>query len=981
LQTVVGPGQSACAPGAYCIEQIGGRPVREPPIRYNRPAVDVNAFVRNWAASTLSERAASQSHFIDLCRVLGEPTPAESDPSGDFYTFERGAPKTGGGDGFADVWLKDHFGWEYKGKHRDLQAAYKQLLDYHESLGQPPLMMVCDFERYELHTKWTNTESWVYRWRNADLAGDDPVEVTTAGREPVADAPKMTALQVLKAMWEDPEKLKPGRTTEQITKEAAGQFQALAEQLRKYGDIDDHVIAHLVSQLVFCLFATDIGLLPKDSFSSLLRNMERQPEQFRASLADLFARMRDGGTFGAATIPHINGWLFAESEIPRLTTDDIRALQRLDAMNWAEVEPSIFGTLFERVLDRENKRAQLGAHYTSRADIELLVEPVLMQPLRREWEAVQSRVAAALDSADTHGASAATKAERVREQVAPLLERLAATRVLDPACGSGNFLYVSLALLKALEKEVIAFAGLYGARFEPRVHPRQLSGIEINPYAHELASVVIWIGYLQWKARNALPLDNEEPVLEKLEQVRLMDAILDLSDPASPREPAWPDADVIVGNPPFLGSRFLRRELGDHYVDMLFSAWDKRVNREADLCCYWFEKARALVAAGMVRRVGLLATQGIRGRANRETLQRVKSHGDIFFAEADRPWILEGAAVRISMIGFDDGVETQRYLDGRPVEGINANLTSASDLTTAKRLRENAAVCFQGAVVLGPFAISYAMAHEMIASPNPHGGSNLDVVRPYVRGADVAGRASRQWIVDFAGLPEAEAALYEAPFEYIRRWVKPTRDTNRRERRRTHWWQHGETISGIRERVMPLPRYAVTPRVAKHRVFSWLGGGAFPDSGLVVFARDDDYFFGVLHSRPHELWALRQGTQLRERESGFRYTPTTCFETFPFPWPPGKEPQDDPRVAAVTAAAKELDDLRNRWLNPAEDIGESGLRKRTLTNLYNERPAWLQNAHRKLDEAVFDAYGWPHGLADEEILARLLALNLERAGA
>lgn len=946
--------------------------------------MDANEFVRKWAASTLTEKSASQSHFIELCRLLGESTPTEADPTGDFYTFEKHIGRTGGGGGFADVWLKDHFGWEYKGKHRNLQAAYKQLIDYHEALGQPPLLMVCDFERYELHTKWTNTESWLYSWRNNDIAIGETVTVSNAAGAPVKDAPKLTPLQVLKAMFEDPAKLKPGRTTHEITEAAAGQFKRLADQLGKFGDIEQSAIGHLVSQLVFCLFATDVGLLPKQSFSDLLRSMERTPDEFRDALSELFGTMREGGRFGAQRIPHINGWLFADTEVPRLTTDDIRMLQKLDDMNWTEVEPAVFGTLFERLLDPK-VRAKLGAHYTSRADIELLVRPVLMQPLEREWAKVQADAMAALGSVELHGATETTKAERVRSLLAPFLERLANIRVLDPACGSGNFLYVSLALLKALEKEVIAFGGLYGAYFEPRVHPRQLRGIEVNPYAQELASVVIWIGYLQWKFRNALPLDNEEPVLEKLEQVRLMDAILDLSDPANPREPEWPEANVVVGNPPFLGTKMMRRELSDEYVETLRALYADRLPGFADLCCYWFEKARAMIEAGTLERAGLLATQGIRGGLNRVVLQRIKETGDIFFAESDRKWILDGAAVHISMVGFDDGSETRRMLDGRPVEGIHANLTWLSDVTTATRLAENSGIGYVGDVKVGKFDLDPNTAELMLkAGGNPNSRPNSDVLRPWANGLDITRRNRGIWIIDFpSSMSVAEAALYERPFQHVEFHVKPLRDTSKRETYRRRWWVHAEPCDAMRAKLAPLTRYVATPTLTKYRLFVWLTNPTLPDHQLIAFARDDDYFFGVLHSRPHELWARATGTQLREAESGFRYTPTTCFETFPFPWPPSQEPQDDPRVAAIAEAAKELDTYRNNWLNPPEDsLSPTDLKKRTLTNLYNERPTWLANAHAKLDEAVFAAYGWPEtpsDLSDEEILARLLALNLERA--
>ena len=237
-------------------------------------------------------------------------------------------------------------------------------------------------------------------------------------------------------------------------------------------------------------------------------------------------------------------------------------------------------------------------------------------------------------------------------------DQLARIRVLDPACGSGNFLYVSLALLKALEKEVIAFGTMYGVDdLVPKVHPRQLFGIEINAYANELASAVVWIGYLQWKYRNSFDLTSEDPILQPLQNIFLSDAIVDLAGIDGVIEPDWPPVDIIVGSPPFLGSKKLRQELGDEYVDAMFEVWNGRVPREADLCCYWFEKARAEIESGRCKRAGLLATQGIRGGKNREVLERISDSGSMFWAQSDRDWILEGATVHVSMVGFDDGSE------------------------------------------------------------------------------------------------------------------------------------------------------------------------------------------------------------------------------------------------------------------------------------------------------------------------------------
>ena len=971
--------------------EAGRPPASQADPVYNSDTTTPAEFVQKWSASRGTERAVAQEHFIDVCRLLNEKTPNEADPSGDIYAFDKGARKPDG-DGFADVWLNGHFAWEYKGKRKDLTAAYKQVSDYREALGNPPLLAVCDIDRFEVHTNWTNTEKWIYRFSNGDLLSDKPVEVSTVSAV-AEDAPPLTALQVLKALFENPDLLKPRKTTEQITQEAAKKFGKITEELRKW-KVEDMRIARFITRVLFCMFASDVGLLPRETFSEIVsfHRTGGDDKGFRRHLSELFGVMNGGGEFFMRQIPHFNGRLFEDDDVPdKVSKHEILILGELDSLNWADVEPSIFGTLFERILDPAQRKMP-GVHYTSRADIELIVEPVLMAPLRHDWGQVKQAVEDYLYSADVRATSEHAQRRHVRSLLARFHSRLASIRVLDPACGSGNFLYVSLALLKALEKEVIAFATLHDITdIRPRVHPRQLHGIETSLYAVELASVVIWIGYLQWKHRNAMPLDDEEPILEPLDQVHHMDAILDSSDPHRPQEPEWPAVDVIVGNPPFLGGKLLRRGLGDEYVERLFALWDGRVARESDLCCYWLEKGRAAIDDGRAKRVGLLATQAIRGGVNRRTLERVKESGDIFYAQADRKWIQDGVAVHVSMVGFDNGSETRRFLNetpdddpagalvrALPVEGINANLTSGLDLTKAQMLMENLGVCYQGPVVVGPFYIDRATASRMLPDPNPHAHPNSDVILPLINADDVTGRPRGWSVIDFGQRTEHEAALFQAPFEYVRKHVKPLREKNRDAQRRRYWWRHGRAGTELRSALNGKARQLATPRVSKFRVFSWLSPDTVVTDAVVVFAHDDDYFFGVLHSRVHEVWARGTGTQLREVSSGFRYTPTTCFETFPFPQP-DLEGRD-----AIAEAARELNGLREEWLNPAPVAGlpvtDEELNKRTLTNLYNQRPTWLVNAHAVLDAAVLSAYGWPPDIEDGDILSRLLALNLEQGG-
>ncbi len=954
-------------------------------------------FVAKWRRADVKESAGYAEHFLDVCHLVGHQTPVEADPKGEWFSLQKQSRKASGKQGFADAWLKDRFGWEYKSKDKDLDKAYQQLLQYHGNLSNPPLLIVCDFDRIIVRTKFTGFVTAVH-----EVTLDDLLDGSRK-----FNGAKLSGMQVLKACFENPELLKPEKTREDLTKEAAKRFGEIADDLRiaAYKNKDE-AVARFLTRVLFCMFASDVGLLPERMITQIYKANEKSYKDFKAALSELFMKMSTGGSFGAHKIMHFNGGLF-DSNVEDLEVHGgtMHAFMEADRLNWADIEPSVFGTLFERILNPA-KRSQLGAHYTSRQDIELIVEPVLMWPLNDEWEALEKELLTVGDA----GKAGATDA--IRKRLQEFIDRLAKVTVLDPACGSGNFLYVSLAKLKGLEQKTISFGAEWGVTdLKPKVHPRQLFGIEIDPYAHEIASIVVWIGYLQWKLQNGIPFENEIPILQPLDNVRQMDAILNFapspskgegkgvgessesgrngkpspSPSPSPAgrgryatEPEWPKVDVIVGNPPFLGGKKLRTGLGDVYVDQLFQVWDGRVRREADLCCYWHEKARAMIEAGRAKRAGLLATQAIRGGANRDTLKRMKETGDIFFAESDRKWILDGAAVRVSMVGFDEGTEKRHVLDGKEVVVINANLTAVdADMTLARRLQENLHLSYMGDTKVGPFEVDSATAAQMLKMPNPHGKPNSEVVRPWINGHDIASRPRQMWIIDFPpGTSLEAAALYEAPFEYISKHVQQFRATARSgDRTGVRWWIHQRPRPEMRAALVTIDRYIVTPRVAKYRLFNWVPAGTLPDVRLFVFARNDDYFFGVLHSRIHEIWALKTSSRHGDGGEGGRptYNNTTCFETFPFPKP------DEKQKGAIAAAAKELNELRENWLNPPEgSMGSSELKKRTLTNLYNQRPTWLANAHKKLDRAVFAAYGWPETIPDEEILARLLELNLQR---
>ena len=561
--------------------------------------------------------------------------------------------------------------------------------------------------------------------------------------------------------------------------------------------------------------------------------------------------------------------------------------------------------------------------------------------------------------------------------------------MLDPACGSGNFLYLALQALKDMEHRVQLEAEALGfQRAFPEVGPANVRGIEINPYAAELARVSVWVGQIQWMRRNGFA-EARDPILKPLDTIECRDAILT----PETAEPEWPAADAIVGNPPFLGGKLLITHLGEEYVSRMFATYAGRVPAEADLVCYWFEKAGRQIASGQAKRAGLVATNSIRGGANRRALRAATDTRRIFEAWSDEPWVLDGAAVRVSLVCFsrgDDESVSEARLDGTLVDEIFADLTARRDgagvdLTLARRLSENAGIAFMGDTKGGPFDVPGDLAREWLRLPaNPNGRTNADVLKPWMNGMDLTRRAAGKWIVDFGwAMSSGDAAPYEEPFRWVKERVYPMRQRNRREAYREYWWRHVEPRQGMWRTLDGLSRYIATPTVAKHRLFVWCDARICPDHQLIVIARDDDTTFGILHSRFHELWSLRLCTWLGKGNDP-RYTPSTTFETFPFPDgltpdAPAADYAGDPRAAAVADAARRLAALRDRWLNPPEWVewvdepvpgypkrpaardedAAKALRKRTLTNLYNARPQWLADAHAALDAAVAAAYGWP----------------------
>jgi type II restriction/modification system DNA methylase subunit YeeA len=909
--------------------------------------------------------------------------------------FRARSKKTGGGDGWADVWKRGCFAWEYKSKGKDLGAALVQLQRYGPALDNPPLLVVSDIDHIEIHTSWTNTVHKVYE---IDLV----------------NLPKPDNLQRLRWLFTDPERLRPNITTVDVTDAAAKRFAQIAQRLRDR-DFDPQRVAHFLSRIVFCLFAEDVGLLPSRVFARLLDAARKNPVQSETLFRQLFAVMHHGGLFGVEAIEWFNGGLFNDDDALPLQPPDIDDIVDVAKLDWSAIEPSIFGTLFERGLD-PSKRSQLGAHYTDPQTIMRIVGPVVEQPLLTEWAACKAAIEGwlAKDKGARPLSSKRKETSKPRQEALNLyksfLDRLGNFRVLDPACGSGNFLYLALQSLKNIEHRVMLEAeqmGLHREFAEFNVGVQCVQGIELNSYAAELARMTVWIGDISWSIKHGVQL-SRAPILKNLERIECRDALMD----ADGTEAEWPPADAIVGNPPFLGDKWMRDGLGDNYVSTLRLRYEDRVPGGADLVTYWFEKARDQIHQHRACRAGLVATNSITQRTNRKVLERVVETAPIFNAWSDEPWVNEGAAVRVSIVCFGNKTsDEQPILNGRAVKVILADLSAgiggdqAFDITKARPQPDNRKQSFFGLCLAGRFAVDGDTARAWVQSPNAHGPPNSEVLRPIWNGIDLTRRPQDRWVIDFGpSMAEESAAKYELPFQYVVENVRNIRAANREATRAKHWWRLGRPRPELRAAIVGLKRFIATPETAKHRYFVWMPVSLAPEHRLVVIVRSDDETFGILSSRIHIAWALAVGGTLEDRPV---YNSTLCFETFPFPdgFTLSIAPCDftNPHAGEIAKAAQELNALRENWLNPPEWADripeivpgypdrivakpghEADLKKRTLTNLYNAKPAWLLNAHRELDQAVAVSYGWQDytpDVPDDEILRRLLALNLARTPA
>ncbi len=824
-------------------------------------------FIAKWRELERKERAASQPHFLDLCDVLGVPKPGDLGIPTKDYEFAVRVKKPGQEAGEVDVFKRRCFAWEYKGPRKSLVAAYRQLKDYIDALDNPPLLIVSDMREIQIHTNFTNTVKQVYRI-------------------PVNELTSVEARERLRAAFLDPEKLRPDISREKATAEAAAKIGELANELRRAGN-DPRRVAHFLNKLVFCMFAEDTGLLPDNVFGELVEQSVREIGLFAGVTTDLFKAMRErDGRFGAKRIRWFNGGLFGDDDVIPLNFTQINALRDATLLDWSQIEPSIFGTLFERGLDPAKRKEMaslfdlkpngtarhsqanlfdtgadkgVGIHYTDPDKIMKIVEPVVLRPLKAEWEAVKAEISKQREAkAKAKGAAARAKAEHAaRDAYRAFRHRLGGYRVLDPACGSGNFLYLALMHLKDFDRAVENEARAMGLPADnDQVTPDAVMGIEINPYAAELAQLTIWIGEIQWQMKNAGGV-NRQPILGRLAQIECRDALLNPDG----SEAQWPKSDAIIGNPPFLGDKLMRGMLGGDYVEKLREAFRGRVPGGADLVCYWFEKARAMIQVGTANRAGLVATNSIRGGANRIVLDKIESMEIIYDAWSDEPWVIDGAAVRVSLISFSLLTEnTDAYLDGRKVTHIFSNLTAGNaDITKAKPLLENKDCAYLGIQKTGPFDIPGKLARTWLQMPeNPNSQSNASVLKSFWNGIDLTRRPRDCWIIDFPLDNSQEyVALFEAPFEYAKKNIKPTRIGKREIRANERWWEHYWPRPEMRRKISNLSRYLVTPEVSKYRIFVFLSMPTLPDKNLIVITRSDDTFFGVLQSRIHELWALR----------------------------------------------------------------------------------------------------------------------------
>ena len=953
----------------------------------------IDLFIARWQSAGGSERANYQLFITELCELLElpKPEPAQADARDNAYVFERRVTFAHGdgssSNGFIDCYRRVCFILEAKqtklaetiGKVFDdaLLRARAQAENYARALpadeGRPPFLIVVDVGNViELYAEFSRTGATYtpfpdprsHRIRLADLR-DDKVRAR------------------LRSVWLDPLSLDPATASAKVTREIADQLARIAKSLEMQHSPE--VVAGFLTRCLFSMFAEDVGLIPPRSFTQLLDSVANTPAQFQPMVARLWGEMDHGGfsVILRATLPRINGKLFKDTTALPLTRDQINLLQQAAAAEWTQVEPAIFGTLLTRSLDPA-ERHSLGAEYTPRPYVERLVLPTVIEPLRADWDNVK---AAALLLANSG------KLAEAREQLHAFHHRICQIKVLDPACGTANFLYVTLEHLKRLEGEVLDLLDQLGdtqGRLETAgltVDPHQFLGLELNPRAAAIAELVLWIGYLQWHYRTRGNVQPPEPVLRDFKNIECRDAVLT----ADGKPAEWPEADYVVGNPPFIGAASMRAALGDVYVETLRAAYPD-VPDSADLVMFWWHKAATLVTAGKLKRFGFITTNSLRQTFNRRVLEKHLGKLHLAFAIPDHPWVDggDGAAVRIAMTvgapGNGEGrlltVTDERAEGGEGLEVtlseqrgmIHADLTIGANVAAAQALRANENLSNRGLQLFGA---------GFIVTPAERAALEADApVKPYRNGRDLTDRPRGVSIIDLFGHTADEVRRrWPATYQRVLDTVKPERDQNNRASYRDNWWIFGEPRKVLRKQLAGLPRYIVTVETAKHRVFQFLDIGIAPDNKLICITLDDAYALGVLSSRVHVVWALASGTLLEDRPV---YNKGFCFETFPFP---AATPDQQARIRDL---AEQLDAHRKRVLAQHAEL--------TLTGLYNvlakvgaDRTAKeqaiydkglvavLKSFHDDLDTAVLAAYGWHDQPDDATLLERLVALNTARS--
>ncbi len=1080
------------------------------------------AFITRWSGSAASELATAQSFVIELCALLGAAPPHATAAQDYMFerpvTFQHGNGSTSSGR--IDCYRRGHFVLEAKklkaGAHTrgfddGLLRARSQAENYARALpaseGRPPFVLVVDVGTViEVYAEFSRTGGTYL-----------PFPDTQNYRLALADLHRPEVQERLRRIWHDPLSLDPARTSAQVTRGVAALLARLAKSLE--GGSAGHTAAALpadtpeykpnhppaqaqpapaapetvaayLTRCLFCMFAEDVALLPEGSFQKLLETHRGDPATLQQMLRLLWADMDAGGFSAALARPvlHFNGKLFkgagSDGYSLLLTPAQIDLLIAAAKANWREVEPAIFGTLLERALDPTERHA-LGAHYTPRAYVERLVLPTVIAPLRADWANAQAAaLVLAHDAAELQGKAREAKLQEARAEVKKFHHQLCTTRVLDPACGSANFLYVTLEHLKRLEGEVLVQLQALGQTqdqlgFEGEtVTLQQLRGIELNERAAALAELVLWIGFLQWHIRTHGHASVAEPVVHNYGNIECRDAVLawDAQEPAhdsagrlltrwdgrtfkahpvtgeqvpddaaqvpqwryaGARQAVWPQADFIVGNPPFIGASTMRAALGDGYVQDLRSAWPE-VPESADFVMFWWHHAAAQVAAGHTRRLGLITTNSLRQTFNRRVVQAALDKGThLHMAIPDHPWVdgANGAAVRIAMTVLAPGAGEGQVLTVASEQAgehgevavalversglVHADLSVGANVAGARPLRSSLDLSNRGVQLFGAgFIVTPEQATALLLPlPLGEGGGEGQqrLIRPYRNGRDLTEKPRGVLVIDAFGL-SAEQLRHQHPavYQWLLENVKPERDQNNRESRRKNWWLFGETNPKLRKQLAGLPRYIATVETAKHRTFQFLDASILPDNKLIAIALEDAFSLGVLSSRLHEIWALACGSTLEDRPV---YVKTTCFETFPFPdEDTGLTPALRERIGHL---AEQIDAHRKRVLAPAPSALTPALSQRereqdpspspspspappplTLTGLYNVLAALrdgralsakekaihthglvgvLRELHDELDAAVLAAYGLAAAASTDDILAHLVQLNAQRA--